>query len=136
MQPSQPAGIKRKISGRISRSFKIDQFGAERVSDGLIKSRLIDEAAIDHRLRDRFAVQFASCRTSSACEACEHALLDEKIGDLSVFTFISSHLPSVIEITSSAEVRPRALCARHLRAGAHAEFARALAQATASSCDC
>ena len=49
--------MRRKIAGAISCSAQIDEFSAEAVGNRLVKARLIDKTAIDHRLRDCFAVQ-------------------------------------------------------------------------------
>ena len=58
---------------------KIDEFRPERVGDDSIESALIDEAAIDHRLCDRFSVQrCASCRDVVGLRRLQDVLLDER----------------------------------------------------------
>src|SRR6266436_2455866 len=61
---------------------QVDEVGAKAAGDCLIKARLIDEAAIDHRLRDRLPVQLHFAEDVFRLRRYEHTLLDEKFGKL------------------------------------------------------
>ena len=57
MQPSESAGNETQHF-RCDLAFpQIDEFRAEGIRNRFVKARLVDEAAINHRLRNRFSVQ-------------------------------------------------------------------------------
>jgi hypothetical protein len=63
---------------------KIDILGSERVSDGLVKSVLVDKAAIHHGLGDGFSIQARFVENVLDLRGLQNMLLDEKFGDLFV----------------------------------------------------
>ena len=76
-----PLGINRQNSGGISRSVRSTNSVAERIGDRLIKSGFIDEAAVDHRLRDGLAVQVRFLQNVIRLRWLQDVLFDKKIGD-------------------------------------------------------
>ena len=59
MQPCQSARNETQHFGRDFVLGKIDKVEAEPISNCLIKAEFIDEAAIDHRLFNRFSIQLS-----------------------------------------------------------------------------
>ena len=84
MQSRQSARNRFQYRRRNFRFAQIDKLGPERVGDRLVKSAGIDEAAVDHRLRDGFAVQLRLVQNVLGLRRLEHLLLDENLGDLFV----------------------------------------------------
>ena len=82
VQPSHPTGNKPHNFRRNLASGQIDEVGADAAGDCLIKARLIDEAAVDHRLCDRFSVQFHFAQHVFGLRRLEHTLLNEKFCEL------------------------------------------------------
>ena len=84
MEPRQSAGnqsqnLRRQSRDRTGRSNSVP----ERIGDDAIESGLIDEAAIDHRLRDRlFPFSFRFLQTSSSLRWLQDVLLNKEIGDV------------------------------------------------------
>ncbi len=56
MQPRQTARNQTQNFRSNFLSCKIDKFRGQAIGDGLVKAELIDKAAIDHGLRDCFAI--------------------------------------------------------------------------------
>ena len=63
---------------------KIDEFRPERIGNDTIESGLIDEAAIDHRLCDRFSVHVRFLQDVVGLRWLQDMLLNKEIGDLLV----------------------------------------------------
>ena len=82
VQPRQSARNETQNLRRDLAFAQIDEFRAQAVGNGFIKARLIDKAAVDHRLRNRFSVQFHFVQHVIGLRRLQYALLNEKFGEL------------------------------------------------------
>ncbi len=76
-RPESGAGFGRRNFDLV----EVDHFGAERVGDGLVKLRFVDNPVIDHCLFDGFAVLRRLEQDVIGLGAIHQALVDEEIGD-------------------------------------------------------
>jgi hypothetical protein len=84
MQSGEPAWNHAQNFRSDFRVAKIDKLGAKRVGDGLVKTELIDIAAVDHGLRNGFSVELDFVQHVLGLRGLKHTLLDEKLRDLFV----------------------------------------------------
>src|SRR5262249_39968205 len=93
-QPSKTAGNQTKNFGRNFILTEIDEFSAKAIGNRFVEARLINEATIDHGLRDGFAVQFYFAQYVVRLRRFQHTLLDKKFGEL----FFSHRFVEALEI--------------------------------------
>ena len=84
MQPRQTARDHLDMLAWNFALVKIDEFRPESVGDCLVKTVLIDKAAIDHGLGNGLAVQAGFIQNVIRLRRLQDVLFDEKLGDLFV----------------------------------------------------
>ena len=79
VQPCQSAGNETQHFGRDFVLDKIDKVEAEPISNCLIKAEFIDEAAIDHRLFNRFSIQLSLTQNIFHLRRLQDLLFNEEL---------------------------------------------------------
>src|SRR5262249_62029133 len=91
---------------------EIEEFSAKAIGNRFVKARPINEAPIDHCLRDGFAVQLYFAQYVFRLRTFQYTLLDKKLSELFFSHLIDVmrrfHLtsPTDIDMTSSSKVSP------------------------------